>query len=376
MFTRQVRSADLGTARRALDILGRCAIDIIRPTSNLSDNMKKRILFSILAALFFCSMAGQVRAQAGWVRLYAGEQAKEGRVFAISANTYMIDIGISQGACVGEYYLVYYDGAPVHDTNGVPIGVYKVPVAVLRVRETATSESFCEVASPSKGWVIQQGDGVVWIAASDANKLKFATFRSTPDRPYLPGYTGRWSRVLTGTDPVSVVGKYNTHWTLPGFPQGMPPASPGFYYADSPMPEVPPVPWGPVRHVPPQVPVYQPPAPPPHYQPFLPACDFDVNQIYDARLIRTFPLTRVEMYALEIQHRGAWDLYSKKRYLEAFSSFSRQSLDYAGNYLSAYWAGVSALKLGDKQAAISWFNRVLEINPYHQPAIKELSAIR
>jgi hypothetical protein len=336
--------------------------------------MKNRIVCGILAALFFCSFSGQAHAQAhtqaGWVRLYSGEQqAKEGRVFAIAAEIYMIDIGISKGARVGEYYLVYYDGGYVYDTNGVSIGVYEVPVAVLQVKETATSESFCEVASPSKGWVIQHGDGVVAISARDADKLKFATFRSLPDKPHLSGYTGRWSRVLSGTDPVSVVVKYNTHWTQPGLPQSAPPASPGFYYADSPM--MPPFNISaaevtlppPVQPVPPPM-YYQPP---PQY-----ALDFDVNQISDARLIRTFPLTQVEMYSLEIQHRGAWNLYSNKRYLEAFSAFCAQSLDYAGNYLSAYWAGISALKMGENQVAIGWFNRALQINPNYQPAIKEL----
>jgi hypothetical protein len=132
----------------------------------------------------------------------------------------------------------------------------------------------------------------------------------------------------------------------------------------------------PVQPVPP--PVYQAPVPPvpPVYQSFPPSTpDFDVNQISDARLIRTFPLTQVEMYALEIQHRGAWNLYSNKRYLEAFSAFCKQSLDYAGNYLSAYWAGVCALKLENTPVAFSWFNRALEINPYYQPAIKGLSDI-
>lgn len=296
--------------------------------------------------MMFCLLARQAYAWTGRPGLYAGARVKEGRVFAVAADTYMIDIGISRGARVGEYYLVYYDGEAIYDVNGAWLGVNRVPVAVLRVRDTATSESFCEVALPSKGWVIQIGDGVVAISEPEANALKFATFRTTPDKPYLSGYAGRWTRVLGGTDPARAAVKYDTRWISPGMPQAGPPIPP-------------------------------PPAPLPYFQPLPPvAFGFDVNQIYDARLIRTFPLTQVEMYALEIQHRNAWNLYSNKRYLEAFSAFCQQSFNYAGNYLSAYWAGVTALKLGDDQAAMSWFNRVLEINPHHQPALKDLSALR
>jgi tetratricopeptide (TPR) repeat protein len=120
-----------------------------------------------------------------------------------------------------------------------------------------------------------------------------------------------------------------------------------------------------------QAPVFQTEPP---FPPFPPSpinntvmLDFDANLIADARLIRTFPLSQVEMNALEIEHRGAWNLYSSQRYMEAFESFSRSS-SYRGNYLSPYWAGMSALKLRNIQSATAWFNRALEINPYFQPA--------
>jgi hypothetical protein len=134
----------------------------------------------------------------------------------------------------------------------------------------------------------------------------------------------------------------------------------------------------PMMQVPVQQPMAQAPVPPvpPAYQPFSPVMPaFDVNQIADARLIQTFPLTQEEMYTLEIQHRGAWNMYSNGRYFEAFGAFCKQSLDYSGNYLSAYWAGASALKLSDPQMAVLWFNRALEINPYYQPARKALSDV-
>jgi tetratricopeptide (TPR) repeat protein len=96
--------------------------------------------------------------------------------------------------------------------------------------------------------------------------------------------------------------------------------------------------------------------------------DFDANKIADARLIRTFPLAQPAMNALEIEFRGGMDLFSKKRFAEAYESFTHQAWAYGGNYLSPYWAGVCALKLGDRDNAIAWYNNALGINPYYEPA--------
>jgi tetratricopeptide (TPR) repeat protein len=101
--------------------------------------------------------------------------------------------------------------------------------------------------------------------------------------------------------------------------------------------------------------------------------DFDANAIADARLIRTFPLSQPDMNSLEIQFRGAWNFYTNKRFYEAFELFSRQSQQYPGNYLSPYWAGMSALKIGDIRSAVDWFNNSLAINPYYQPARNAVS---
>jgi hypothetical protein len=117
----------------------------------------------------------------------------------------------------------------------------------------------------------------------------------------------------------------------------------------------------------PQIEPPHPPFPPTpaNYQVML---DFDPNQIADARVIRTLPLSQEEMNALEIQHRASWNQYDNKLFTDAFMSFSQQSFQYKGNYLSSYWAGMSALRLGNLQVADAWFNMALEINPYYQPA--------
>jgi hypothetical protein len=337
-----------------------------------------RISLSLLLCLFLLGS----EASANWARLSVG--GPEGRVIAIAADTYVIDVGISKGASVGNYYLVYEGGSDILDANGGVIGNYRIPAAVIKVRQVSTSESFCEVVSPSKGWVIQRGDGVMWISRASANVLKFATYRTTPNRPRLPGFRGRWIRVAPTVNPHSVIAQYYYPWTPPYNYGGGLPVSPGFYYFETPwLANHAPAAVVPNPVPPPPAPAYTPPptaapqaAPPqpqyPHPPNYWEIPEVDVNNVSDARLIRKFPLTQVEMQALEIQHRGAWDLYSKGYYPEAFNAFCQQALLYRGNYLSPYWAGACALKLGDGRLAVEWFKMALSINPNYQPALNAI----
>jgi hypothetical protein len=315
----------------------------------------------------------------------------EGRVIGIAADSYVIDIGVSLGSSEGSYFLVFSEGGDVYDANDRLIGTYKIPQAVVRAKNVSTAESVCEIALPSKEWVIQVGDGVVPIRESSAHKLKFATYRTSPDAPNLQGYNGRWVRLASPEFPVSAIVKYFVPWSMPDAAQGFTMAQPGYYYMEFPI--LPPVVAG--MTPPPPQPGYARPEPAPPAQEIQPAPpllpeppqyrlnrqnyvlipDFDVNRAADAKLIATFPLTQVEIYALEIEHRRAYALYESKRYREALDAFSNQSLDYLGNYLSPYWAGKTALKLNENGLARSWFERALHINPLYQPAIDALKQL-
>ncbi|GHV37499.1 hypothetical protein FACS1894187_14380 [Synergistales bacterium] len=108
----------------------------------------------------------------------------------------------------------------------------------------------------------------------------------------------------------------------------------------------------------------------PEYTP-LPA-DSELNNSTDAKVINSYPMPPKDKNTLGIQHRGTWKLYSQKKYKEAYAGFSKLAKDYAGNYLSAYWAGESALKLKKNDDARTWFKRALEINPNYKPASEAL----
>jgi hypothetical protein len=315
-----------------------------------------------------------------------GSGSSEGIVYAIAADLYSISLGVSNGVKIGDFFLAYYDGGNLTDANGILIGRYKIPVAVLKVENVSTASSECSVVSPSKGWVIQIRDRVMPLTAASANYLRFDMSSITPEKPRQAGYSGRWVRVAPAINPLSVVVQYYYPWTPLEANQPTKLRSPGHYYYKRPelsirvlnaSPQVLPgavssISQGVFPAEPPVLPVLPVPVEPPA----LPVpYDFDVNGIVDLRLVQAFPITQVEMYALEIQHRHAWGLYSKKRYKEALAEFTEHAVLYPGNYLSPYWAGKSALMLNDTNLAERWFHAALGINPYYRPARDEIYKI-
>jgi hypothetical protein len=346
--------------------------------------MRKRPLWILFLAALFATLSCSAVAAGEFVAIDSG--FPEGVVYAIAAESYAVNLGVSNGIKKGEFFLVYYDGGSISDVNGVLIGRYKIPAAVIEAENVSASSSECRVVSPSKGWVIQRGDRVMPITAASANHLRFAAFGTTPEKPRLKGYSGRWIRVAPATNPLSAVVQYYHPWTLTEVNQPARLQAPGHYYYETlqfpisvldASPRV--LPSAGSGVYPGEFPA-EPPAPPPvlspEYLPYIPVpYDFDVNGITDLRLVRTFPITQVEMYALEIQHRNAWDMYSKKRYKEALAEFAQQAVLYYGNYLSPYWAGKSALMTGDSNTAEAWFSAALNINPHYRPAMDEIFKI-
>jgi tetratricopeptide (TPR) repeat protein len=79
---------------------------------------------------------------------------------------------------------------------------------------------------------------------------------------------------------------------------------------------------------------------------------------------------------LRIGQMNARDLYERGRYVESFANFKELAESYRGNYLSAYWAGMAALRLGRNKEALAWFDRALDINPNYRPALDALETHR
>jgi tetratricopeptide (TPR) repeat protein len=105
----------------------------------------------------------------------------------------------------------------------------------------------------------------------------------------------------------------------------------------------------------------------------LPPAGSELNDSTDAVVINSYPLPQRDKNTLGIQHRGAYKLYSQKKYKDAYAAFSKLADEYSCNYLSAYWAGVAAGKLKKPDEARAWFERALEVNPDYRPARDALS---
>ncbi|MDR0649016.1 MAG: tetratricopeptide repeat protein [Synergistaceae bacterium] len=89
-------------------------------------------------------------------------------------------------------------------------------------------------------------------------------------------------------------------------------------------------------------------------------------------VIETYPLSPMDRSNLRTRHTDGRNLYERGRYAESFAIFKQLAESYRGNYLSAYWAGMAALKLGRKKDALDCFERALAINPNYRPALSAL----
>jgi curli biogenesis system outer membrane secretion channel CsgG len=237
-------------------------------------------------------------------------------------SEFIIDAGSNMGVNEGEIFLVYSDGKTITGIGGETIGKEKIPLAVLKVKKVEDGHSICGVAEPTRGSVIMRGDKIEPISASEAKKIKSPSSRPTPS-----AYDETFNAIFNDDESGG---------------------------ADSSRQEGQKKPAEPVTAT-----VIE---------------GFDPNQSTDSKVIKTYALTGTDKNTLGIKHRGAYSLYSQKKYKNAFEAFVVLVEEYPANYLSAYWAGVSAAQLKSYKEAIKWFDRALEINPDYEPAKKARAA--
>jgi curli biogenesis system outer membrane secretion channel CsgG/TolA-binding protein len=267
-------------------------------------------------------------------------------VLSVSGNTVRISGGQKAGVKKGDLFMVYVEGPEITDIDGTPLGKDRIPIAVIKVASAQSGFSDCEVAtSGGKAANIQRGDRLEAISSKMSKDLvDRKVFPS--ERPRKRAYDETASLLFSGSSqqsnsvqnsvPLDSAAQNEgesvplTPPTRPSAPRS--PAVAGTYA------------WKQVDGV-------------------------DMNSTTDAKLIETYPLTSVEKNTIGIQHRGAYQLYSNKKYKDAFEIFSKLAIDFSCNYLSAYWAGVSATKLGSNKEAEKWFDHALAINGNYEPAI-------
>ena len=264
---------------------------------------------------------------------------------------FMIDEGETRAVEPGLLFLVYSDGKALSDMDGNVISRKRIPLAVLKVVRTDFDISYCVAAAGTSASVIKRGDKIEPISGAESSKMvKDKVFPSK--RPEGSSRSSAAEEILGGIGGEDVPEKS----PIMADPESEPefasdPPNAGLRVASEPTRS-------------------ESTARPSGSYPMRPVDGVDPDRTTDAKLIEAYDfISQTERNSLGIQHRGAWNMYSAKRYKEAFEILTKLADDCPGNYLSAYWAGMAAVRLGSNKEAASWFERALSINPGYQPAI-------
>jgi curli biogenesis system outer membrane secretion channel CsgG/TolA-binding protein len=279
----------------------------------------------------------------------SGEYA---HVLSAGGKTVRISRGAKSGVKKGGIYLIYVDGPEVFDIDGESLGRDRFPIAVVKVVDVLSGFSNCEIA-PAGGKMsnIQRGDRIQPISAKEAKE--YVTRKLLPsERPKRRAYQDTASQLFGGGSGPAV----------PDTAPAIESTSAGKEALEKEPEDVPPKPsvttsrpagggafkWNEVDGV-------------------------DMNATTDVKLMDIYPMTSAERNTLRIQHSGAYKVYTQRKYKDAFEVFSRLATVYDFNYLSAYWAGVCAVRLGkgSYKEAEKWFYYALSINPDYKPALAE-----
>jgi len=256
-------------------------------------------------------------------------------VVAMNDKEFTIDAGSMMGVQEGTLYLVYAEGKAILDMRNNIIGMEKIPLAVLRVRDTAAAHSVCVLAPPSKGNLIRRGDKIEPITSQKAKGMKFAGGRPAAS-------SGTFEQLFAGGGDAAA---------------SQPNVAPAA--ADTPAPALAPA---------------SQQAPQPTEQRTIDG--LDPNQSTDPRVVQTYPISSGEANIMGVRHRSAASKYNNNRFKDAYADYSALADAYAGDYLAAYWAGMSAQSLKQRDDAISWLDKAIAINPNYQPAIEARGKIK
>jgi tetratricopeptide (TPR) repeat protein len=239
------------------------------------------------------------------------------------------NIEINADSTVGvneeDLYLIYLDGAEKRDEEGVLIEREVIPLAVVKVDKIHRGYSVAKIV-PSGGnaKLIRRGDKASPISRTGARSMAVEK-RFAKERPKERASSDTYDAVFGDSGA-----------SLTPAPDEV--SAPGDFK------------WNDVEGV-------------------------DRNNETGFELIGAYPLKDAEKNTLSIAHRGAYNLYSQGNYKEALGAFAKLAEDYKCNYLSAYWAGMSAVRMERYEEAIDWFDRALEINQNYGPALEAKTEI-
>jgi TolA-binding protein len=249
----------------------------------------------------------------------------------------------------GALYLVYADGRTIYDMDGSFLGMDKIPIAVIKVTDINVGHSVAVVAPQGgKKENVRRGDKIEPISSAKAKEL-------------IPKIPKERPRVSNTSELIFEENGGPIATPVPSQPQNAP---------------VPPRDTAGTSQPPENDAGVSEPAAPPVKAPIRnnsqrSIAGVDPDNTTDSKLIDTYPIAPRERNMLGIQQRNAYQLYNKRKYKDALAAFTTLAEQYDCNYLSAYWAGMAALKVRDNAKAAEFFDLALSRNPNYQPALKE-----
>ncbi len=230
----------------------------------------------------------------------------------------LIDVGSVNGAAKGDLYAVYAEGKPIRDHKGNILDTEKLYYALLKVVDVKPNYSACAYVAEKGGpGAIREGDLIEPIDPGAQARGLQITKREMPKHPPIGGAPGKG-----GMPPA----------------HGMPPA-PGE--------------GGPI---------------------FRPQPGVDVNNCTDANLIKAYNAPDGVRRNTEILFNNGMKFYKAGNYRKAYDMFARA--DSPSDVLNTYWAGMSALKIGDRKNARKWLEKALQMHPDYVPAQKALKQVK
>jgi TolA-binding protein len=271
-----------------------------------------------------------------------------------------ISLGGTSGVKEGDLYLVYDETGEIFDIDGTSLGQEKVYIAALKIRTVQSGYSVCDVvAEGGKAENIHRGDKIEPASSATlkamAKRKEFVKDR--PRRRLGDDLFAEGSEISRPADGVA-----NEPFSSAS---SVEPASLVLEEASAPRNTVSASARGNASNPAAKVTPLQ-----------TLRTDVDTATSTSVKVIDTYPISSGEANLLRIGHTNAYNRYRSGRYKDAYPMFSKLAEDYDGNYLAAYWAGMSAQRLKKKDEAASWFDRAIAINPGYQPARSEREKIR
>lgn len=244
------------------------------------------------------------------------------------ANNVLIDAGnVNANTVLGQFFVVFADGAPILGVNNEILGVERMNLAVLKVKEIQARYAVCEVVKGNAA-ELQRGDQV-------------ALLYDSPESVRIS------SRMMADLKSDTGKGIISNPATLPG---GAPPQAP-------------------IQTTQPVQPTVPDQTTPTQQVPQVVSAGGIADTSEESNVIDLYPIDANQKNSLKIAHRGGYTNYAKGNFSQAFKMFEHAVNLYPGNYLDAYWAARAAHKMGNKKLMNEWLDKALAINPNYRPAI-------